>query len=127
MSFLLVVFAPVAFLAGVLGQLLREFGFTIIVATLFSLFISFTLAPMLAAHWPKAEKVDELNKSARRGPLAPLRGFGPWWDAALERLQWVYRVVLGWSLCHRAVVLIIAAAALGGAIAFIPLHLLGTE
>lgn len=122
-----VVFAPVAFLPGILGQLLREFGFTIIVATLFSLFISFTLAPMLAAHWLKPEKVDEINRSARRGLLAPLRGFGPWWDAGMERLQGFYRVVLGWSLCHRPVVILIAAAALGGALAFIPLHLLGTE
>ena len=72
-----VVFLPVAFVPGVLGQLLREFGLTIVVATLFSLFISFTLAPMLAAHWLKAERVDQLNKSARRGLLAPLRGFGP--------------------------------------------------
>ena len=122
-----VVFLPVAFVSGTLGQLLREFGLTIVIATLFSLFISFTLAPMLAAHWLKAEKVDEVNRSARRGLLAPLRGFGPWWDAGMERLQRLYRVVLGWSLCHRPVVLLIAAAALGGAIAFIPLHLLGTE
>ena len=122
-----VVFLPVAFVPGVLGQLLREFGLTIVVATLFSLFISFTLAPMLAAHWLKAERVDQLNKSARRGLLAPLRGFGPWWDAGMERLQGFYRVVLGWSLRHRPVVLLIAAAALGGALAFIPLHLLGTE
>ena len=122
-----VVFLPVAFVPGVLGQLLREFGLTIVVATLFSLFISFTLAPMLAAHWLKAERVDQLNKSARRGLLAPLRGFGPWWDAGMERLQGFYRVVLGWSLRHRPVALLIAAAALGGALAFIPLHLLGTE
>ena len=66
-----VVFLPVAFLSGTLGQLLREFGLTAVIATLFSLFISFTLAPMLAAHWLKAEKVDEINRNARRGLLAP--------------------------------------------------------
>ncbi len=71
--------------------------------------------------------MDEINRSARRGLLAPLRGFGPWRDAGMERLQGFYRVVLGWSLCNRPVVILIAASALGGALAFIPLHLLGTE
>ena len=46
-----VVYAPVAFVHGTVGQLFREFGLTVVAATLFSLFISFTLTPMLASKW----------------------------------------------------------------------------
>ncbi len=46
-----VVYAPVAFVSGNVGQLFREFGLTIVAATLFSLIVSFTLTPMLASRW----------------------------------------------------------------------------
>jgi HAE1 family hydrophobic/amphiphilic exporter-1 len=122
-----VVFLPIAFLAGFTGEFLREFGLTIAMATLFSLFVSFTLAPMLAAHWLPAEKVEQFNKGARWGMLAPFRRFGPNWDNGLERVKGFYRRALRWSLGHRPVVLLAGVFALGVAIAFIPLHLLGTE
>ena len=48
-----VVYAPVAFVSGNVGQLFREFGLTIVAATLFSLLVSYTLTPMLAARWSK--------------------------------------------------------------------------
>ncbi|MBV8530432.1 MAG: efflux RND transporter permease subunit, partial [Candidatus Eremiobacteraeota bacterium] len=44
-----VVFLPIAFLPGIVGAYLREFGAVIVVATLFSLLVSFTLTPLLAA------------------------------------------------------------------------------
>jgi multidrug efflux pump subunit AcrB len=46
-----VVFLPIAFLPGIVGAYLREFGAVIVIATLFSLFVSFTLTPLLAAKW----------------------------------------------------------------------------
>jgi multidrug efflux pump subunit AcrB len=46
-----VVFLPIAFLSGIVGAWLREFGAVIVIATLFSLFVSFTLTPLLAAKW----------------------------------------------------------------------------
>ena len=45
------VFAPIAFMSGVVGQFMREFGLTIVFATAFSLLVSFTLSPLLAARW----------------------------------------------------------------------------
>ena len=122
-----VVFAPVAFMSGLVGQFLREFGLTIVAATLFSLFVSFTLAPMLAAYWLQVEKVDGFNKGARRRLLSPFRRFSTGWDSGLEIVKEFYRSLLAWSLGHRPVVLLAGAVALGTAIAFIPLHLLGTE
>ncbi|HEX3468827.1 MAG TPA: efflux RND transporter permease subunit, partial [Candidatus Elarobacter sp.] len=46
-----VVFLPLAFLSGIVGMYLKEFGIVVTVATLFSLLVSFTLTPMLAAKW----------------------------------------------------------------------------
>lgn len=48
---LVAVFLPVAFLAGIPGRFLRGFGITMSVAILVSLFVSFTLTPMLASRW----------------------------------------------------------------------------
>ncbi len=51
---LVAVFMPVVFLAGIPGRFLRGFGVTMSVAILVSLFVSFTLTPMLASRWLKA-------------------------------------------------------------------------
>ena len=104
-----VVYLPVAFVSGNIGQLFREFGLTIVAATLLSLFVSYTLTPMLAAHW--AGRVDAL----RSGPLARFgKWFGRGFDAGFERLRQRYRRVIAWALRHRLVVTAVAVlAALG--------------
>ncbi len=51
-----VVFVPIAFTGGIVGQFFREFGLTVAGATLFSLFVSFTLTPMIASRWYKSGK-----------------------------------------------------------------------
>jgi multidrug efflux pump subunit AcrB len=64
-----VVFLPVAFLPGIVGAYLKEFGAVIVIATLFSLLVSFTLTPLLAAKW----SVKQRSEAA------------PKWLAALDR------------------------------------------
>jgi HAE1 family hydrophobic/amphiphilic exporter-1 len=49
----LVVFLPIAFMGGVVGEFFRSFGLTVAFATMFSLLVSFTLTPMLASRWYK--------------------------------------------------------------------------
>jgi HAE1 family hydrophobic/amphiphilic exporter-1 len=51
-----VVFAPIAFMSGIVGQFLREYGLVIVTSTLFSLLVSFTLTPLLAARWAVLRK-----------------------------------------------------------------------
>ena len=46
-----IVFSPIAFLPGIVGKYLKEFGLVVVVATLFSLLVSFTLTPLLAGRW----------------------------------------------------------------------------
>jgi multidrug efflux pump subunit AcrB len=53
-----VVFLPIAFLSGIVGAYLREFGAVIVIATLFSLLVSFTLTPLLAAKWSVLQRSD---------------------------------------------------------------------
>ncbi|HTE20487.1 MAG TPA: efflux RND transporter permease subunit, partial [Armatimonadota bacterium] len=98
----IVVFIPIAFMGGIVGQFFRQFGLTIATATLASLYISFTLTPMLAARWfRKGEAVE-----------APQRGFGAWFDARYRRLEASYREVLGWALRRRLAVLVVGFGAL---------------
>lgn len=63
-----VVYAPVAYMQGNVGQLFREFGLVIVFASLFSLFVSFTLTPMLAAHWLKKERIAP-KPERKAGPV----------------------------------------------------------
>lgn len=109
-----VVFVPIAFMGGIVGQFFREFGLTVAIATLFSLFVSFTLTPMLSSRWFRERDTvptDEAEGGARqaRGLLGRLfaafdRGYG--------RLRARYRGVLDWSLSHRLVTVLIGLAAL---------------
>ncbi len=57
----LVVFLPIGFMGGVIGEFFRSFGITVAFATLFSLFVSFTLTPMLAARWYKKGEKNEYD------------------------------------------------------------------
>ena len=57
---------PIAFMSGIVGQYFREFGLVIVSATLFSLFVSFTLTPLLASRWYKQGR-------ARRGASSTAR------------------------------------------------------
>src|SRR5262249_59305646 len=50
---LIVVFLPVAFMTGIVGRFLNSFGLTMAFAIAVSLFVSFTLTPMLSARWIK--------------------------------------------------------------------------
>jgi HAE1 family hydrophobic/amphiphilic exporter-1 len=58
-----VVFLPIAFLSGIVGKFMIEFGIVVVVATLFSLLVSFTLTPMLAARWAVVKRSSEPPRS----------------------------------------------------------------
>ena len=60
-----VVFLPIAFMSGIVGSYLREFGAVVVTATLFSLFVSFTLTPLLAAKWSVVNRSEAIPKWLR--------------------------------------------------------------
>jgi hydrophobic/amphiphilic exporter-1 (mainly G- bacteria), HAE1 family len=88
----LVVFTPIAFMEGIIGQFFYAFGLTVVFATVFSIFISFTLAPLLAA---RLLRTNETEHEESEGRLAPL-----WrrWDAGYRELERSYRGALEWAL-----------------------------
>ncbi|HEY2293064.1 MAG TPA: efflux RND transporter permease subunit [Thermoanaerobaculia bacterium] len=104
------VFAPVAFMQGIAGQWFKPFALTIACAVLVSLFVSFSLDPMLSAYWPD----PQLEAHERKNPIArALDRFNQWFDRQADR----YKGVVAWALDHRLAVLIIVAVAFFGAIA----------
>jgi HAE1 family hydrophobic/amphiphilic exporter-1 len=110
-----VVFVPIAFLPGQLGRILNEFGLTVAVATLTSLFTSFTITPALAAHWSL--------RSLWRAP-AVIRAF----ERGFERVRSLYvHAILAWSLRRQTLVSGASIAALAASIALVPLGAVGFE
>ncbi|KPJ92101.1 MAG: hypothetical protein AMS18_08105 [Gemmatimonas sp. SG8_17] len=87
-----VVFTPIAFMQGIIGQFFIQFGLTVVFATLFSVLISFTLTPMLAA---KLLRTHETQLEESEGRLA---GFWRAFDQAYSGLEQDYRRALKWVL-----------------------------
>ncbi|BBB89402.1 MAG TPA: efflux RND transporter permease subunit [Methylomusa anaerophila] len=110
-----VVFLPIAFMTDITGQYFRQFGLTIVFATLFSLFISFTLTPMLTAR---------LFKNGVPEPSGRLWNF---MEALEAQMVCRYETMLRWSLANGkkviAAVLVLFIAAVG----LIPAGIIGAE
>ncbi|MBM3471901.1 MAG: efflux RND transporter permease subunit [Armatimonadetes bacterium] len=91
-----VVFVPVAFMKGMIGRFFFAFGITAACATLLSLFMSFTLTPMLASWWFKRETAAERDRAAGHWTR-------PIWaamDAPFNFLERTYRRFLPPTLRH---------------------------
>ncbi|MBX3455765.1 efflux RND transporter permease subunit [Ferrovibrio sp.] len=101
------VFLPVAFMGGIIGRFFLQFGITVVVAVLISLFVSFSLDPMLSSVWHDPDS----QPNAKRGPIGRLVGLV---DIGMEKLGRVYSRLLGWSLRWRWLVIVVALASFGG-------------
>src|SRR5262245_7281836 len=115
------VFFPVAFMGGMIGRIFMQFGVTVAFAVLVSLFVSFTLDPMLSSIWPDPEV--EGGQSHGHGTVNtknPLRRFAFAFNAWFERVADHYPSWLRWSLRHRFILIGVAAASIAGAFAIIP-------
>ncbi|CUH96327.1 putative membrane protein [Propionispora sp. 2/2-37] len=110
-----VVFMPIAFMNGMTGQFFRQFGLTIVFATLCSLFVSFTLTPMLASRFYKNGMAEP------RGRL---------W-AFMSRLEQgtilKYENLLRWSLDHPVRVITTITILFIVSLSFVPLGIIGSE
>ncbi len=102
---IIAVFVPVAFMKGIVGRFFFHFGITVAFAVLISLFVSFTLDPMLSSRWydPDIERKGKRHLVARI-----LDRFNNWFDRTADR----YRTVIGWTLKHRKTVLLVATLSL---------------
>eukprot|EP01114_Cavostelium_apophysatum_P020817 TRINITY_DN7082_c0_g1_i2.p2 TRINITY_DN7082_c0_g1~~TRINITY_DN7082_c0_g1_i2.p2 ORF type:complete len:1069 (-),score=315.61 TRINITY_DN7082_c0_g1_i2:431-3637(-) len=106
---IMAVFIPVAFMPGMSGQWFGPFALTVTCSVIVSLFISFTLDPMLSAYW--GDPVDH-HKIQKKGIGKALDKFNVWFDHQADR----YSRVIAWALHHRKWMAAIAVASFVGAI-----------
>ncbi len=114
------VFVPVAFMYGVAGQWFKPFALTIACSVLVSLFVSFSLDPMLSAYWAD----PQVEEHERRNPIArTLDRFNNWFNRQSER----YKKVIGWALDHRLAMVGLAIVSFVGALALPAVGLVGAS
>jgi HAE1 family hydrophobic/amphiphilic exporter-1 len=120
------VFMPIGFMGGIIGKFFHEFGITIVSAVLISMFVSFTLDPMLSSIWHD----PSIEAHGRHGAPITLydRTIGRvtgWFDRATDTLIDTYQAILAWSLVHKLKTLFLALVIFVTSIFMVPL--LGTE
>jgi hydrophobic/amphiphilic exporter-1 (mainly G- bacteria), HAE1 family len=120
------VFLPIGFMGGIIGKFFHQFGITIVAAVLISMFVSFTLDPMLSSVW------HDPSIAAHGKHGAPVTLYDKtigrvtgWFDRATESLANSYQNILRWSLKHKLATVGLALAIFVGSIFMVPL--LGTE
>ena len=120
------VFLPIGFMGGIIGKFFHEFGITIVAAVLISMFVSFTLDPMLSSIW------HDPSIEAHGKHHAPVSWYDKtigrvtaWFERATDSLAETYQRILRWSLIHKLATLGLALAIFVTSIFMVPL--LGTE
>ncbi len=91
-----VVFLPIAIITSMISGMLRQFALVVVFATLLSLFVSFTVTPLLASRLAKHERFREGSWLSR--VIAAFEGF-------LHRFTEGYSEVIGWALKHKFITL----------------------
>jgi HAE1 family hydrophobic/amphiphilic exporter-1 len=101
------VFIPVAYMKGMIGQFLFEFGITVAAAILISLFVALTLTPMLCSRILKVKP--------KHGRLYDIL------EGGFKRLEQTYARALDWVLRHKLITLLVSAVIVFASLALTPL------
>ena len=113
------VFVPIAFVSGLSGQWFKPFALTIASSVLVSLFVSFSLDPMLSAYWPDPHVPED-----RKNVITKLLDrFNSWFN----KLANGYRRVIAWALDHRLAMVALALSTFVGALMLPYFGLVGTS
>ncbi|MDQ3556967.1 MAG: efflux RND transporter permease subunit, partial [Gemmatimonadota bacterium] len=113
------VFVPIAFMGGIAEQWFAPFALTIACAVLVSLFVAFSLDPMLSAYWPDPHVPEEKKWWITR----TLDRFNRWFDRQAQN----YKRVIGWALDHRAAMVGLAIGSFVAALSLPATGLIGGE
>src|SRR5690606_18950273 len=114
---IVVVFVPIAFMGGEAEQWFAPFALTIAFSVMVSLFVSFSLDPMLSAYWPVPHSPMAERSFLSRG----LDRFNQWFDRQADR----YKRVIGWALKHRLAMVSLAVGSFVFALAMPAMGYLG--
>ncbi|MCP2138312.1 HAE1 family hydrophobic/amphiphilic exporter-1 [Rhizobium sp. SLBN-94] len=107
------VFLPVAFMGGLIGRFFLQFGVTVAVAVLISLFVSFTLDPMLSSVWYDPQSEND----AKRGLVGrAIARFDRWFERLADR----YRSLIHWTFDHRKTTIGIVVAMFVASLMLVP-------
>ena len=112
------VFLPLALVGGIVGNILRQFAVVVVFSTLMSLFVSFTMTPLLASRFGKLER---LTKRTLLGK------FAVWFESQFKRFTEFYINTLKWSFKNRGKVTLATVAMLIVSFALIPAGFIGFE
>lgn len=113
-----VVFLPMSLVSGLIGNIVREFSLVVVFSTMMSLFVSFTITPMLASRFGK---LDHFTRKTLWGKIS--LGF----EDLFESLKTAYSNILEWSLGHRRIVYLLTLVLFIGSIALVPGKFIGSE
>jgi len=89
-----VVFSPVMFIEGTISDILRQFSAVVVVSTLMSLFVCFTLTPWLASRFAKEVKLNPKN---------PLQAILIWFEKRVSIFTDQYVKLVAWTLKHKMI------------------------
>jgi HAE1 family hydrophobic/amphiphilic exporter-1 len=113
-----VVFVPIALSGGLIGNILREFAVVVVISTLLSLFVSFTVTPLLASRFSRLEKLTDRTIIGK---------FAIWFEKQFRKLTANYITILRWSLNNRWKVVVLTILLFVASIALIPAGFIGFE
>jgi len=113
-----VVFLPLGLTSGIIGNIMREFSIVVVISTLASLFVSFTVTPVMASRFTKLEHIN---------PKTPLGFISYWFEKGYNYFVNDYLSLLKWSLNHKFIVLSLAAILFLGSFALVGFGFIGGE
>ena len=119
------VFLPIGFMGGIIGKFFHEFGITIVAAVLISMFVSFTLDPMLSSIWHDPSILRQAQDGRKTVYDKTIGRVTGGFDRATDWLIEGYQTILTWALVHKIKTVLLAVAIFVGSIFMVPL--LGTE
>lgn len=113
-----VVFSPVVFIEGTISDILHQFSIVVVVSTLMSLFVCFTLTPWLASRFAKETKLNPKN---------PFQAFLIWFEKRVSIFTDQYVNLVAWTLCHKIITTLIIIGIFAGSIMVMGLGIVGQE
>lgn len=113
-----VVFVPLALTGGLIGNIIREFAIVVVISTLLSLFVSFTVTPLLAS---RLAKIERFNKNTLLGK------FSIWFESTFNNLVKKYLKSLNWSLNNKWKIITVSAVLFFASFSLIPAGFIGSE
>lgn len=113
-----VVFLPLALAGGIIGNIVKEYALVVVFSTLLSLFVAFTLTPLLASRWGKLSHFTNDTVWGR---------VNGWFESLINQLREFYVTILNWSLTHKRYIIIFITFLIIGTIALVPAGFVGAE